>query len=503
MVFERGAPPIKKRRIKIGMTEPIEMKQTDAAETSYRQERIAHWDAVARWLGTRDNYGHYYHKRLEWVFQFLVPAGKKIIEIGCGRGDLLAALKPSVGIGIDFSSEMIQQAKSRHPDLHFIQADAHEFEFEETFDVIILSDLVGDLWDVQMVFRQVARLSNPKTRIIMNFYSRLWQLPLGIARKLRLAMPLLFQNWLTVEDITGLLWLEGFEVVRHWEEMLLPLQIPILSTLANRFLVKIWPFQAAALTHMLVARPLRLRETAAGKPSVSVVVPARNEAGNIPDIFARTPEMGSKTELVFVEGHSKDNTYEAIERAIVAHPNRPCKLLRQTGEGKGDAVRLGFTHASGDILMILDSDLAVPPEDLARFYEVLCEGKGDFVNGVRLVYPMEKQAMRFLNLLGNKFFSLAFWWLLGQPVKDSLCGTKVLWKGDYQLIEANRTYFGDFDPFGDFDLLFGAAKLNLKIVDLPIRYRERVYGTTNINRWKHGWLLLKMVVFAMRKIKFI
>jgi glycosyltransferase involved in cell wall biosynthesis len=234
-----------------------------------------------------------------------------------------------------------------------------------------------------------------------------------------------------------------------------------------------------------------------------VVVPARNEAGNIPQIMARLPEMGAGTEIVFVEGHSRDHTYEAIEAAIANHPERNCKLFRQSGVGKGDAVRLGYNRASGDILMILDADLTVPPEDLPRFYQALVSGKGDFANGVRLVYPMEKEAMRFFNLLGNKFFSLAFSWLLGQPIKDTLCGTKVLWKADYDRIAENRAYFGDFDPFGDFDLLFGAARLNLKIVDLPIRYRERTYGTTNIQRWKHGWLLLKMVAFAASRIKFI
>jgi glycosyltransferase involved in cell wall biosynthesis len=234
-----------------------------------------------------------------------------------------------------------------------------------------------------------------------------------------------------------------------------------------------------------------------------VIVPARNEAGNITDIFARTPDMGEWTELVFVEGHSRDNTYAVIEQEMAARPMLRCQLLRQTGAGKGDAVRLGFSRARGEMLMILDADLTVPPEDLPRFYEALRSGKAEFINGVRLVYPMEKQAMRFLNFLGNKFFSLAFSWLLGQPIKDTLCGTKVLWKQDYETIAANRAYFGDFDPFGDFDLIFGAVKLNLKITDLPIRYRERTYGATNIQRWKHGWVLLKMVVFAASRIKFV
>ena len=238
-------------------------------------------------------------------------------------------------------------------------------------------------------------------------------------------------------------------------------------------------------------------------PAVSIVVPVRNEAGNIPCIFERLPEMGAGTELIFVEGHSTDDTVAAIERAIAENPGRRCTLLRQTGRGKGDAVRLGFGAARGDVLMILDADLTVRPEDLPRFYQALACGKGDFINGVRLVYPMQEQAMRFFNLLGNKFFSLAFSWLLGQPVKDTLCGTKVLSRAHYQRIAANRAYFGEFDPFGDYDLIFGAAKQNLKIIDMPIRYQDRTYGATNIDRWRHGLLLFQMLGIAALRLKFI
>ena len=271
-------------------------------------------------------------------------------------------------------------------------------------------------------------------------------------------------------------------------------------------MVHLWPFQHMALANLIVARPVPsapVLPIEAKLPSVSVIVPARNEAGNIPQIFARCPEMGNQTELIFVEGHSSDDTYAAIEASMASNPGRPARLYHQAGIGKGDAVRLGFAQARGDIVMILDADLTVPSEDLPRFYEALRSGKGEFINGVRLVYPMEKQAMRFFNFLGNKFFSLTFSWLLGQPVKDTLCGTKALWRADYEKIAANRVYFGDFDPFGDFDLLFGAVHLCRKIVDLPVRYRERTYGTTNIQRWKHGWLLLKMVSIAAKRLKFI
>jgi ubiquinone/menaquinone biosynthesis C-methylase UbiE len=479
----------------------VAFKYVDPAQTRYQQARIAHWDALAQKLDTWTGWGEYYHRRLVEIYRFLVAPNQRVLEIGCGRGDLLAALDPAAGIGVDFSGEMIERAQQRHPNLRFIQADAHEIDLDEKFDVVIMSDLVNDLWDVQTVFEQVARLSTLRTRFIINTYSRVWEPPLALAERLGLAKPTLYQNWLTIEDMAGLLNLVDVEVIKAWQEILWPLPTPLVSDLCNHFLAKLWPFSYLGLTNFIVARPRP--QPRAVEPAVSVIVPARNEAGNITKILARTPRMGRRTELIFVEGHSQDDTYAVIEQAIAEHPDKNCKLFRQTGVGKGDAVRLGFAEASGDILMILDADMTVPPEDLPRFYEAIRSGKGEFINGVRLIYPMEKEAMRFFNLLGNKFFSLAFSWLLGQPIKDSLCGTKVLWQEDYRRIAANRAYFGDFDPFGDFDLLFGAARLGLKIVDLPIRYRERTYGSTNIQRWKHGWLLLRMVSFAAGRIKFV
>jgi hypothetical protein len=416
---------------------------------------------------------------------------------------LLAALEPVYGVGVDFVPEMVAVATSRNPGLKFVCADAHGLAIDEKFDYVILSDLVNDLWDVQEVLERIRPCCHAGTRIIVNFYSHLWQWPLTVVRKLGLARPLLPQNWLTAQDLGGLLTLAGFEVINHRREILMPFKFPLLAGIFNRYLVRLWPFNHLALANFMIVRVAPSGIIAEPLPKVTVLVPARNESGNVPAIFARVPEMGSGTELVFVEGNSTDDTYMAIERAIREHPERGAVLFKQPCKGKGDAVRCGFAHATGDILMILDADLTVPPEDLPRFYRALVEGKGEFINGVRLVYPMEDRAMRFFNLLGNKFFSVAFSWLLGQPVKDTLCGTKVLWRRDYESIVNNRAYFGDFDPFGDFDLLFGAARLNRKIIDLPVRYRERVYGDTNIQRWRHGVLLLRMVMLAARKLKFI
>ncbi|MCP4683292.1 MAG: glycosyltransferase [Desulfobacterales bacterium] len=478
----------------------------DNEEYHYQKRRIVHWDRVSDPDEKQKRIGAFYHKLLRRYYKSMVREGLRILELGCSHGDLLACLKPSFGVGIDFSGEMIKRARAKYPHLSFVQADVHDVAFREKFDVLILSDLINDLWDVQRVFEQVRTMCHSRTRIVFNFYNNLWRIPLSIIRCLGLGANVLEQNWLSPNDVINLLKLSGFEIIKSSSHILLPLKIPLLSSFLNRYIVQVPPFSWFALANFMVAglEPSRKRRLEAEKEySVSVIIPARNEAGNIEEIFERVPSIGKSTELVFVEGCSKDNTYDTIQQTMARFPGRRCRLLQQTGTGKGDAVRLGFEKAEGDVLMILDADMTVPPEDLTRFFHVLVSGKGEFINGVRLVYPLADQSMRFMNILGNKFFSLAFSWLLGQPVKDTLCGTKVVWKDDYESMARNRSYFGDFDPFGDFDLLFGATKLNLKIVEMPIRYRSRMYGDTNISRWSHGWLLLKMVFFAAKKIKFI
>ena len=463
------------------------------------KSRNKHWDSV--YVYSRKSFNSFYHYLLGRVYSFIIPSESRILELGCGRGELLAALAPSFGVGIDFSPTAIRQAREKHPNLQFIEMNAEELDLPpQTFDFIILSDLVNDLWDIQSTLERLRPYCHPRTRLILNFHSHLWQGPLRLARRLGLATPLLRQNWVTVGDIRQLFTLSGFDALKSWSEILIPLGIPG-ADLVNRYLPKISPFRWLALTNFVIGLPVDLETNRT--PTCSVIVAARNEEGHIEELFQRTPELGpGGTELIFVEGNSKDDTFGEIERAMARHPERNCRLYKQPGKGKGDAVRTGFAAASGDIFMILDADMTVPPEDLTVFYRAIASGKGEFINGVRLVYPMEDKAMRFFNLLGNKFFAFAFTWLLGQQMRDTLCGTKVIWRRDYDRLVANRSYFGDFDPFGDFDLLFGAAKLNLKITELPIRYHTRQYGETNISRWSHGVLLLRMVIFAARRIKF-
>lgn len=464
----------------------------------------------------------YYNSLLRHYYTFFIPPEQRVLEVGCGVGDLLAALRPLKAVGIDFSMEAIRIARERHPELEFYVGDVENFrEIEqkqtkvtkendfsffsrvyvnrEVFDYIILSDLVNDLYDVQGVLESLRAFAHPRTRLVVNFFSNLWRPILKIAEGMGCKAPNPPQNWLSSDDMRNLLSLAGWEVLTEEHKIICPAGSNLISRFLNRVLAPLFP--SFCLT---IFQTARLAPVASNKEfTCSVVIPARNEEGNIEAAVRRVPLMGAGTEIIFIEGHSKDGTWPEINRVAEAHPERRIKVLKQKSKGKGGAVREAFEVATGDIVMILDADLTMPPEELPKYYEALRSGRAEFVNGVRLVYPMEDEAMQFLNMVANKCFGLAFSWLLGQHVKDTLCGTKVLFRRDYQEIARNRSYFGEFDPFGDFDLLFGAARLNLKIVDMPIRYQRRSYGETNIQRWQHGALLARMLAFAAARLKFV
>jgi len=455
--------------------------------------QIEHW--------RRRNAG--YHKLIASLMQFYVPPGVRVLEIGSGNGDLLAAVRPSYGLGIDISGDMVRVAAAKYPHLAFRRMPAERLDLPaEQFDYVILSDLVGYLYDIRLVFELLRKVCHPRTRLVLNWYSRVWQPLLTIAEKIGLKYPQPLLNWTTVEDISNLLRLSGFEIVHRRAHILLPLTVPVLSAVANRYLAHLPGFRLFCMSNWIVARPLELPQTESD-PTVSVICPCRDESGNIEHVVRRLPAIGSRTELVFVEGHSSDDTLEQCRRIAAAMPERDIKVFVQDGKGKADAVRLGFSKATGDILMILDADLSVEPETLPQFYSALVHGKGELINGSRLVYAMDPEAMRFLNLLGNKCFALLVSWLLGQAVKDTLCGTKVMWRVDYARVVSGMSYFGDFDPYGDYDLLFGAAKLNLKIIEVPVRYRRRIYGKTNISRFSDGWRLARMCWIAARRMVFV
>lgn len=442
----------------------------------------------------------YYYKNLVEFLRFNIPEDSSIIEIGCGTGYLLKQLKPSRGVGIDISPEMIRRAKENNPALEFFIMDSEEISLDEKFEYVIISDTIGYFEDIQKSFDSIQKLCNENTRIIITYVNFLWLPVLNIAETLHLKMPQLRSNWLDIKDISNLLKLTNYDVIKTGRKFLIPFYIPLLSAFINKFLANLPLINKLCLSKFIVAKISAPEEEL---DTVSVIVPARNEKGNIESIVKRIPEMGKGTEIIFVEGNSTDDTLSEIKRVCEEYSGiRNLKFAVQDGKGKADAVRKGFEIANEKILMILDADMTVPPEDLGKFFNTISSGKGEFLNGSRLVYPLEKDAMRTLNIIGNKFFSLMFTWILNQRIKDTLCGTKVISKKNYEKLKGTKKFLGDFDPFGDFDLIFGAAKINLKFAEIPIRYKARVYGETNISRFRHGWMLIKMTFFAMRKFKF-
>ena len=454
-------------------------------QAAYRQRHRYYWDEILHYCD------YFSNEELS------------VLEVGCGTGELIGRIRGRRRVGIDYSPAMIEQARRQFPQVQFEVMNAHELPPAERFDLILISNVVGYLDDVQHAFGQLHQVCHARTKIIVTTCNFVWEPPLRWAERLGWKRPTPRQNWLSRHDIRNLLYLAGFETYRESLRMLLPVRVPLLSGLLNRYVARLPLIRHLCINQYAFARPdpsHQLRQ----EYSVSIIIPARNESGNLENALLRMPRFGREQEIIFVEGNSTDDTWTRMQEIYEQYRHLfTLRVLQQDGKGKGNAVRNGFAAATGEVLMILDADLTVPPEDLPKFYQALASGQGDFINGSRLVYAMEKHAMRPLNLLGNKFFSLLFSWLLDQPFKDTLCGTKVIFRKDYERLVANRRFFGDFDPFGDFDLLFGAFKLNLKMVEVPIRYRERTYGQTNISRFSHGWLLLRMCAFAARKLKFI
>jgi SAM-dependent methyltransferase len=476
---------------------------TQFSGSARKRDILAHSEKFAAARSEWRRKASFFHREDESYLRFLIPKHARVLEIGCGIGDTLAALEPSFGLGIDFSPSLVDEARQRHPNLTFKVGDAEDpstiAEIDAKFDYILVLDTIGSLEDIQKFFEQLHPLCTRETRIVIGYFSHLWHPILKLAEQTGLRMPLPEQNVLAPADVAALAELGNFDFVKSERRVLMPVSLFGFGRLINRFISVLPGFRLLALRHYSVCRSL----PAEGEDlkSVSIVIPARNERGNIEPAIQRIPKFCDDMEIIFIEGHSKDGTFEEMERVKAAYPDKDIKTMIQPGKGKADAVFAAYDVARGDVLMILDADLTMPPEQLPKFWEAIKTGKGEFINGSRLVYPLEDDAMRFLNLIANKTFSYLFSWLLNQRYTDTLCGTKVMRRSDYYRLRDGKAYFGDFDPFGDFDLIFGASKLNLKTIDLPIRYAARSYGETQISRFRHGVMLLKMVVFAFFKIK--
>lgn len=473
---------------KIGATKMIQkLKKTS--------NRVETWEKFYR-------LNRYYHSYIQKLTLHIIPKDASIIEFNCKCGELLSRLPNKDKTGVEFSEDFNSCARKRGNGLKVVFADeVFEKAWKKEFDYILLSHTLSNLQDVQEFIKNLKKISHDETRVVVFYFNYLWKPFLDLAQKLGLKLPDENEpNWLSGDDIKNFFYLESFKEIKNDKRFVFPYRIPVISDFINKYLSALPIINSFCLINYSVYRLQPKRKDF----SVSIIIPARNEAGNMKGIFNKIPQLGKSMEVIFVEGHSKDNTYQVIKEEIRNYKGPiKARLYKQPGKGKGDAVRFGFSKAKKELFAILDADLTVDPEELPKFYEALAERKGELVMGSRLVYPMKQLAMRTLNVFGNKFFSTIFTFLLGQKIKDTLCGTKVLLKQSYQKIEKNRKVFGNFDPFGDFDLIFGAAKLNLEILEIPIRYKERTYGNTNISRFRHGFLLLRMCLIAARKLRFI
>ncbi len=442
----------------------------------------AHFDAIASKYDYYKRKNWYYYRHLKALYRQFIPAGQRVLEIGCGTGDLLAAVQPSKGVGVDSSGRMLALARAKHPELEFVEAPIEELSLQQSFDYIILADVVDHITDLWLAFRALRRVSNPSTTIVLSSVNPVWTLPLDIAERFDLKMPEGPHNWAEAEELEALLVLNDFKVVQRGYRLPIPKHVPFLSGFLNHWFERLPFFRGLGVIQYLVAKPAGPFKQAK-KLSASVVIPCLNEEGNIAACVRRVPSFAGGTEIIVVDDGSTDGTAAAV-KALAKKDKRIRLVPLGRNQGKGAATQAGFEAATGEVLMILDADMSVPPEDLSKFYDVLAEGRAGFVNGTRLVYPVEEQAMRSLHIFGNKVFSVIFSWLLGQPISDTLCGTKAFFRRDLDKFTLKER------AWPDFDLLFGASKAGLRIVEMPVRYKPRVSGEAKMRTFKHGFMLL-------------
>jgi hypothetical protein len=483
------------------VTDAMAAGQFGPSALKRRAEEVrAHYDRAS---AGRSAYiaGHsYYYEQINRLLRFIVEPGKRVLLVGCLTPDFLEVVRPSVGLGVDYCAKHVEIAKQRFPHLQFRSHDDYRIGGDEVFDYVIITD-VNDQVDPIAALRTLRLAMHNETRVIVDNYNHLWEPIIHMAEYFGLKYPRPLQNWLSINDLRNILALCDLEPLQVHRSVLLPKKIPLLSSLINGFFARLPGIQRLNMVNLIVSRPVPPR-MAPRDYSVSIVVPCRNEVGNVAAAVERIPDLGSHTEIIFCDDKSTDGTADEVRRLQKLHPERDIKLYEGPGVCKALNVRTGFNRAGGDILMILDADLTTMPEELHYFYEVIASDRAEFVNGSRFIFPMEGVAMAPLNVIGNRFFSWLVSTAIGQHVSDTLCGTKVLWRRHWPAILALTSLWGTNDRWGDYDLLFGAAKLHLRIVDLPVHYQERMSGVTKMTgRFRNALIMLRMCSAALLKFR--
>ena len=486
-------------RVSTPNVEPTSWRATGSA--AIREcEAAAVRAIVARNLDMWRRRNRYYHQKIAEYLRFIVPEGESLLLIGCEDGRLLDVLAPSRGFGVDCSEEMIALAGKRRPQHRYLAASDYAFELDESFEYIVLNDMTGEVHDLFSLLQRIAGLCTRTSRVVIVQHNYLWRPVLRLAARLRLKRPEARQNWLSVGDLRVFLDGVGFETIDVRSKLFCPKRLLGLGSAAN-WVAGLVPFvHRLAGTEILIAR-LEAHRPDPSTRSASIVLTTRDERENIEPMVKAIPDVGRETEIIFVEGHSTDGTPEEIERVIKGYPEKRIRLLRQTGVGQGDAIRTGFAAATGDVIILLEADQTSPPEDVLKAFEIVASGRSDYVNGSRFIYPRARGSMPVRNAVGNILFAVWFTWFLGQRTSDVLCGLKAIDRRQFARLLGNWEFLGVFDPFGDFELLFGAARLGLKISEVPTRYTARAYGTPKSRFVKHGMMLARMARRATLEFK--
>jgi SAM-dependent methyltransferase len=458
-----------------------------------KSETREHFDSIALRYDYFKTKNSYFHDRIKAFYCQAIPPGSRVLEVGCATGDLLAAVRPSYGLGLDISPRMVEIARKKYPHLDFAEGDISAAPARKDFDYIILSNLLDYVDDLYAFFSGLRDWTNDETKIIINNINPLWALVIRLGARLGLRTPDAKRNFVTLRDLLNILEVCDFDVSEKGFRLILPVYIPIISWFFNKLLPRIYVINNLSFVQYAVCHK-RWRSSKRNEMSCSVVVPCHNEEGNVRECVSRVPRMGRFTEIIVVDDGSKDRTYEIAKKA--SSEVEGLKVIRlEKNRGKGSAVKTGFDNAKGDVIMILDADMAVMPEDLPKFFNAIADGAAEFVNGTRMVYPMEKEAMKFLNFLGNKLFGVMTSLILGQRNTDTLCGTKALLARHYAHID-----MGDC-KWGDFDLLHGAARLKLKMAEMPVHYRKRVSGKSKMKAFRDGFGMLGKCLSMLRELE--